>query len=205
MKNIWHILKKSTIDLWDEMLYMLLFNLIWLIGTILVLPWPFVTFALFGISRDVSEAKGIKFAHFFNYGREMLKPAYIWGGINLVALWLFWFNIRFYSGFNAQWAAVLQLFFISMTGVWLLLQFIAVALYPQLVEPSYKLALRNAAILLGKYPLVVISIALVIVAVLFITLFFPAFGFVMTFSFIAILITNMVKVLLKEELVNRQP
>lgn len=200
MKNIWEIIKKSTIDLWDEMLYMVLFNVIWLIGTLLILPWPFVTFALYFIAIDVADGKGIKWSKFWGYGRKNLKSAYIWGGVNVVALGLMWFNIIFYSRFNAAWAQILQLFFLSLLAFWLLVQHIAVVLYPRLVEPSYKLALRNAAILVGKYPVVSLVVMVLSGAMILVSAFFPALAFMIVFAYVAIIIANTAHVLLRKEL-----
>jgi hypothetical protein len=200
MKNIWEIIKKSTIDLWDEMLYMVLFNVIWLVGTLLLLPWPFVTFALYFIAIDVADGKGIKWGKFWRYGRENLKSAYIWGGINFVALGLMWFNIVFYSRYNEAWAQILQLFFLSLLAFWLLLQHISVVLYPRLVEPSYKLALRNSAILVGKNPIVSLVVMVLSGALILVSALFPALTFMIVFSYVAIIIANTAHVLLRKEL-----
>ena len=182
MRSVWEIIKKSTTDLWDEMLYMLLFNVIWLIGTVLIIPWPFVTFGLFHIAAEVSEANGIRLSKFINYGRQMAKPAYIWGVLNLIGIALLWFNVTFYSGYTTQWAAILQLFFLSILAFWLLTMHLAVGMYPRLIEPSFGLALRNAAILVGRNQLVVLVIMLFIGLILFVSVLFPALLFLMTFS-----------------------
>ncbi len=200
MNNLWEIIKKSTTDLWDEMLYMVLFNLIWFFGTLFILPWPFVTFALVFIAIDVADGKGIKWSKFWGYGRQNLKPAYIWGGVNLVALALMWFNVVFYSRYNTQWAQILQLFFLSLMAFWLLLQHVAVVLYPRLVEPSYKLALRNAAILVGKNPVISLVVMLLLGVLILVSAFFPALAVMIVFSYAAIMIANFVQLLLKKEL-----
>ncbi|GAB4440198.1 MAG: hypothetical protein Kow0031_22130 [Anaerolineae bacterium] len=200
MNTLWKILKKSTTDLWDEMLYMVLFNLIWFFGTLLILPWPFVTFALYYIAIDVADGKGINWRKFWSYGRQNLKAAYIWGGVNLVALGLMWFNVVFYSRYNADWAQILQLFFLSLMAFWLLLQHVAVVLYPRLVEPDYRLALRNAAILVGKNPVISLVVMLLLGALILVSAFFPALALMMVFSYAAIIIANLVHILLKKEL-----
>src|SRR5688572_9022397 len=103
---IFSAIRKSAIDAWDELLLLMVFNIIWVVGTVLVLPWPFVTFALFFTARDIGEGKGVKFNTFVNYGRQTLKPAYIWGGINLVILVALIGNLSFYGRFEAQWAGL---------------------------------------------------------------------------------------------------
>ena len=186
--------------MWDEMLNMIFFNLIWVIGTVLILFWPFVTFALFYIVKDIGEGRGIKFTKFFTYGRQTWKLAYVWGLINVVAYFLLLFNIRFYGGFEAQWALVLQILFFSLIVFWTIIQLMTVALYSRLEEPGFKLAVRNAAILVGRNP--IHSVVLIIEVALLLLLFrvVPAIMLIIGFSFIALLINNTVDVLLKKEL-----
>lgn len=197
---IFSAIRKSAIDAWDELLLLMVFNIIWVVGTVLVLPWPFVTFALFFTVRDIGEGKGIKFNTFLNYGRENLKPAYIWGGINLVILVALLGNLYFYGRFPAQWAGVIQIFILTVLFFWGLTQLVALALYPRLVEPGFRLALRNAAVLLGRYPLPVLALLSVIALLIVLSLFFSALFVLITFSVIAVFINGMVDALVNHEL-----
>lgn len=197
---IFSAIKKSAIDAWDELLLLMIFNVIWVVGTALILPWPFVTFGLFYTVRDIGEGKGIKLNTFFNYGRQMLKPAYIWGGINLVILVALIGNLSFYGGFNAQWASLVQIFIMAVLFFWSLVQLIALALYPRLEEPSFKLAMRNAAVIIGRYPLPILALLLVITLLVVASVFFSALFFLITFSVIAVFINGVVSALIHQEL-----
>lgn len=197
---IWQVVKKSMVDSWDELLYVIVFNLIWLFGTLLIIPWPFVTFALFYTAKDIGEGKGIGFGKFFGYGRQTIKPAYIWGGINLVVLIGLWLNIRFYGGFEAQWAGMLQILLGAILFLWVFMQLITLGLYPRLIEPGFRLALRNAAVISARYPAMVVTLVAVIVILAVISVFFTAVAFLLPFSIIAILTNNAVEAMLKREL-----
>jgi hypothetical protein len=197
---IWNIIKKSAIDIWDEMLFLIVFNVIWFLGAILIIPAPFVTFALFFLVRDVGEGRGIHFSTFFLYGWQNLKPAYIWGGLNLVVLVAIWFNISFYAGIEASWAVVVRLFIASLAISWAVLQLVALALYPRLVEPSFKLALRNGAVIVGRHPLPIIILVAIALILLIISVFFQALGVLVTFSVIAVLTNNVVEAIVSREL-----
>lgn len=199
MNLILKVIKKSAIDVWDEMLYMIIFNIIWLVGTALVITCPFVTFGLFHTAHDIGLGKAIKMATFFAHGRRTLKAAYIWGGMNLVVLVVIWFNLSFYQGIESQWAALLQMFFVSLALFWLVLQLIMLALYPRLVEPSFKLALRNAVIITGKHPLMVFSLLALIALILAVSSFLQAIFFLMTISIITVLTNNVVGTLVNRE------
>ena len=197
---VWEIYKKSVVDFWEEMLYLVMFNFIWIVGSLLIIPGPFVTFALFFIAKDVGEGRGINFGKWWDYGRHNLKSAYIWGGINFVALILFVSNIWTYGNIAALWAAMAQLFFISVLFFWLVLQLIVLGLYPRLVEPSFKLAMRNAAILAGRYPMAIVATLAGILLIAGISLFFVAPAILGGFAFVAVLTNSTVELVVKKEL-----
>jgi uncharacterized membrane protein YesL len=196
---IWHVLKKSVVDTWDELLYAIIYNFIWVVGTLLFVTWPFVTFGLFYTAKDISDGKGIKFKKFFAYGRQYWKAAYIWGGINLGVLVLLGLNLNFYAGINTQWAGLMQLFFIAVTLLWSLTQIMALGVYPRLLEPSFKLALRNSAVIAARYPLMMVLLLAVIILMAALSLVFSAVILVLPFSFVAIFANNAVGAVLKRE------
>jgi hypothetical protein len=61
---IWIALKQTGADIWDEILSLLIFNVITLVGMVLSIPWPFVTFGLFEMAYDIGQGKGVKFSAF---------------------------------------------------------------------------------------------------------------------------------------------
>ncbi len=200
---IWDVIKKSGSDIWDEILYLIIFNVIWLLGTILVIPYPFVTFGLFFTVRDIGQGKGIKFVTFFAHAYRMWKQAYIWGGINLFVLVILGINIKFYADFanaGAQWAALVQLFILGLTFLWGILQLVALPLYPRLEEPGFKMAIRNAAILAGRYPLAMITLVVVAVLILVISYIFPIVAVLLPVAVIAAVANRMVEAMVKKEL-----
>ncbi len=205
MRLIWPILKKTITDFWDELFYLILFNLLWLAGTALIIPFPSVTFALFFTIRDVSDSKGITLRKFLGYGKLYWKEAYSWGLVNVGVMWLLLFNLRFYAGLAGRWAVVGQVFFVALTMFWLMWQLLALALYPRLEKPGLKLALRNAAILLGKYPLVSLAMLGWLGLLGIISVFIPAIFVLAGVSLAAILATNTVAALLRRELGDPPP
>ena len=194
------ILKKTVLDMWDELLNMIFFNLIWLLGTVFIIFWPFVTFSLFHVVKDISEGRGIKFTKFFAYGRQTWKQAYVWGLINVIAYFVLLFNIRFYGGFGTQWALFLQILFLSLVVFWTIIQLMTVALYPRLEEPGFKLAIRNAAIIVGRNPGLAVVLLIEVALLLLLFRFVPVIMLVLGFSFIALLVNNTLHTILKKEL-----
>lgn len=193
-------IKQTAIDMWEEMLYLVLFNFVWIIGTVLVIPFPLVTFGLFFTAYDITEGKSIKIRTFFDHARRMMSEAYIWGGVNLVIFGVLLLNIAFYANIEAQWAVTLRLVMLSITFFWTLFQLIALALYPRLEEPGLKIAYRNTMALIGRYPVPVLVIVLFILFLGLIASFLPATLFLLSFSFIAVFASRLVKSMVEEEL-----
>ena len=196
----WLTIKKTATDAWDELLLLMVFNFIWVVGTVLVIPFPFVTFSLFYIVKDVGEGRGISFAKYFGYGRKTLKPAYIWGGINLVIYGLAYINLRFYDGFEAQWAELVGLFFGMLLLAWTVIQLVSLPIYPRLVEPSFRLAMRNAAVITGRHTFKIILMIIVIAAILLASSLLPVFLILVSFSVVAVLMNNVIEVIIAHEL-----
>ena len=200
---IWDVIKKSGGDIWDEILYLIIFNVIWLLGTTLIIPCPFVTFGLFFTVRDIGQGKGIKFVTFFAHAYRMWKQAYIWGGINLLVLVILGINIKFYAGFanaGSQWAAFVQIFIWGLTFLWSVVQLVALPLYPRLEKPGFKIAIRNAAILVGRYPLAIITLVVIALLVLAISFIFRIVAILLPIAVIPVVANRMVEAMLEREL-----
>lgn len=194
---IWAIIKNSASDIWDEMLYLIIFNIIWFISLFLFI-WPLVTFGLFFTAYDVSEAKGIGLSTFWKHARRMWRQAYLWGGINLAVFLVAWLNLYFYAHLQAQWAGLAQMFILALMLFWFILQLIALAFYPRLEQPHLKLALRNAGLTMGRYPLAVLTLVGVVALVLAIASRFPAI-FLIAFSVITVTANRLVAAVAAKE------
>jgi uncharacterized membrane protein YesL len=170
---------------------------------VLIIPWPFVSFGRFFTVYDIGQGKGIKLSTFFGHARRQLKPAYIWGGINLGILLVLGTNIRFYEGLaqaGAQWAVYVRLVMIGLIILWLVLQLIALALYPRLDRPGFKLALRNAAILVARYPESILVLAILTGLIILISTIFRPLFFLAAATFIAMMTNRIVEAMVAREL-----
>lgn len=157
------------------------------INIVLFLPFAFFIFPLYHVVFDCRRGIVISFKSFFGYVRSSWKNALIWGGINLVVALMVGWNLRFYAQFDEAWAGIMQLVFLSITMVWVILQIIMLPMYPRLEAPSFKLALKNSAAIIGGY--IIPTIVIVAWTVLFIvlTIMFQALGMLFSFIFIAAL------------------
>jgi len=200
---IWTAIKQAGADIWEELLNLVLFNLVVLAGTLLIIPWPFVTFGLFEMTYDIGQGKGIKFAMLFSRAAQVWKQAYIWGGINLGIVIVVLTNLNFYANFATWWAMMAQTLLILAATFWLALQLIMLPLYPRLEKPGFKIALRNAAVLMARYPLPALTILFIVslmIGLTFVIRQCNLFAVLGIFSFIAVFCNRMVGAVVKKEI-----
>src|SRR5262245_9686434 len=103
---------------------------------------------------------------FWDYAGSNWSQAYLWGGITWAVLLIAWSNLVFYNRLEVQWVAFLQMFIMGVSLLWIILQLITLSFYPRLDQPGLKLALRNAGISMGRYPLLVFFLLIVVVFIL---------------------------------------
>jgi uncharacterized membrane protein YesL len=200
MWMIWNVIKQSTGDIWEDILYLIIFNVIWFLGSLLIITYPFVTFGLFFTAYDIGQGKSIKFSTFFGHGARTWKQAYIWGGINLGAAVILWININFYANIGTQLATIAQIVFVGIAVFWGILQLVILPLYPRLEEPGFKVALRNAAILAGRYPLAIFVLGIIVAVTGVVSSFFPVYAFLGAVSIIAVVANRMVGAMVEKEM-----
>ncbi|HRV92592.1 MAG TPA: hypothetical protein P5526_10555 [Anaerolineae bacterium] len=198
--KVWSLIKKTGSDIWDEMFKLMVFNIIWVLATLIVLPWPFVTFGLFYTVKDIGEGNGIKFSSPFTYGLQVLKPAYIWAIINLGVFLGIFLNLNFYSTVEASWARFIQIFMLSLMLFWIIIQLVMLAMYPRLTEPSFRLALRNSVIIIARHPGPILALSVGVVLILIISSFIPVLLLLLSISMIMMLVNNVIDSLVTYEL-----
>jgi uncharacterized membrane protein YesL len=160
--------------------------------TFLFLPLTFFLFALYHVLFDLRRGIHVSMKSYFRYLRSTWKPALIFGGINLLGFLLIGWNLRFYAQFEAAWAGLFQLTFLSISLVWIVLQMIMLPLYPRLEEPAFKNALKNAAAVVGHYLLSAAVLVLLTAVLLTLTFFFQVLGVFFTIVLIASLAEGIV-------------
>lgn len=196
---IWTIIKNGAADIWDEMLYLMIFNVIWVVSFLLIIPWPLATFGLVFTIYDIGEARGIGLGTFWKHLRQNWRQAYLWGGINLAVGVIFWINWAFYARLEAEWAGFAQMVVLAISLFWAILQLLALPFYPRLERPGFKLALRNAGVVLGRYPLTSVFLLILVLLIAGVASFFPVVYFLGAFSIVVVLANRVVAAILAKE------
>ncbi len=193
-------LKKAATDLWDELLALVVFNVLCVISLGLLPLAPFALFGLFFTVYDIGQGKAIKLSRFFDYARQTWRLAAVWGGVNLIVGLVLLANLLFYTGIEAQWAVVVRLLILGVIIAWSILQLISLAIYPRLLEPTFPLALRNAAVVMGLSPVSVILLTACIIVLILLSALIPPVFFLIALAALAVLTNRIVEQVVKREL-----
>jgi hypothetical protein len=216
-------LKKTVLDAWDELIFLIMYNLIlcltmlpaivYFISTfpeismltlamtgLLLLPSCLFLFAMFEVAFHVNKGNSVNFFDFFQFIRHSWQHALIWGAINLIITLIFMSNLKFYGQFVTNWAGILQFMVLALFVVWWVLQLVMLPMYPHLNEPGLKIALRNSLALIGRYSLPVLVTAIITGIILGLTVIFQFLAFFFTFFAIVMLCSSMLTAILDVEL-----
>ena len=146
-------LQKALADFWYQWVVLLLINLVWLLCCATIVLAPPATFGMFYATNELANGRGIGYPDFFSGIRRYFKLSWLWGVLNLIALFLVWLNIQFYGRVEQSWSLTLILLTLMVAVVWLMVQLLTV---PYVIEHERKhlgIAMRNALFTLLATPL----------------------------------------------------
>jgi uncharacterized membrane protein YesL len=151
--DVWLIVRHSLGDLWSDLWTTAVVNLTWLVCQLLVLPGPPATLALFYYGNRLAHGEIADIGDFWQALRRYWKPAWRWGLVNLALLFLLIGDVRLTGGMGQSPAARFgQSFYLAALGGWCLLQLYTLPFLIEQDDTSLRLALRNAALMIGRNP-----------------------------------------------------
>ena len=163
-----------------------------MLGLILLLPWPFFTFALQAAAAAIGQGRAIGIGSFFGLGRDHWHAAYLWAGVNLAALALLAANARFYgSGASPLGdtlaASLLSSLLLTLMGLWGTWQVFSLAAHPHLSTPGWRAAWKASSEIVLAHPAPALLAVLLAAALAILGAAVPPIGLLFSFSSIAIL------------------
>jgi hypothetical protein len=180
------ILGRAFVDVWQELWTILIVQLLFLLGQLLIILGPPVTVALFYYGNRIAHAELATERDFLRAIRQYWKPAWRWGGLNLLVIGVLagdYFLTGRWSA-NPDLTSFLQGLYAILLTFWLVLQMFALPFLFEQQQPSVLQALRNATIFIRRNFIFVSSLCLLLV----ISLALGLLAFMLTFVFGAALI-----------------
>lgn len=154
MKQPLRVVAAAAGDVWDYLLNAVAYNLMWLCLSLLVVPAPPATLALFYVAHQIAGGRApVYLTEYLRHVRRLFGLGWRWGALNAVALFFILGDILITS--RVEQTPLVWLghkFFIATLVAWGLIQFYALPLLFEQAEPSVRLATRNGAVMLAKNP-----------------------------------------------------
>lgn len=145
------MLRAALRDTWNDLLTTALVNLLWTLLTVLIIPGPPATLALFYVGHRLAHGEPTDPGDFLRALRRYFGLGWRWGLLNGAVLFLLIGDVILTARLSqSDVARLAQGFYLAVLGVWLLLQLYTLPFLFEQETPSLKLALRNSAVMLGR-------------------------------------------------------
>jgi hypothetical protein len=173
-------------DVWKELWTILIIQLLFILGQLLIVTGPPATVALFFYGNRIARDELATEHDFLKAILHYWKPAWRWGGLNLLVIGLLAADY-FLTGkwvANPDLASFAQRLYAALLIGWFLLQVFVLPFLFEQEQPVVGLALQNSMVFVRKNWILV----LVLASLLGITLLIGILAFMLTFVFGAALI-----------------
>ena len=159
------ILGISFREVWQELWTILIIQVLFLLGTVLIVTAPPVTLALFFYGNQIAHGERTTERDFLQAIRRYWKPAWRWGLINLLTIGVLTGDYYLIGNMvaNSNQAYLIQGFYLTVLASWLLLQLFTLPFLFEQEQPSVLQALRNAAVFIGRNLILVLILTLLLV------------------------------------------
>jgi len=181
------ILGKAFSDVWQELWTILMVQLLFLLGHLLIIFGPPVTVAMFYYGNRIVHDEVATERDFLHAVRQYWKPAWRWGGLNLLVIGLL-LGDYYLTGIwvsEPALASFLQGLYVALLILWSLLQMFALPFLFEQEQASVFQALRNSTIFVRRNFILVVVLAFLLA----ISLALGTLAFMLTFVFGAALIS----------------
>ena len=180
------ILGMSLRDVWQELWTILIVQLLFLLGQLLIVTGPPAIAALFFYGNRIARDEIATERDFLKAMRQYWKPAWRWGGLNLLVIGLL---VGDYV-LTGRWVgspdltSFLQGLYVTLLVFWLVLQVFALPFLFEQEQPSVGQALKNSTVYVRRNLILVFVLALLLA----VSLAIGILAFMLTFVFGAALI-----------------
>ena len=172
MRDALSVVRSAIVDLWENAFLVIFCSLVWLFLTLLIIPGPPATVALFAISASmVDQERLLEFSDYLRAIWRNFGVGWRWAAINIPVLLIIAVDIRAVPRmFSPDVAVTIQLAFYLALAVWIVVNWYALSFLFQQEKPAVVQALRNGGLLLLEHPWFSLALVLVTAALLALSL-----------------------------------
>jgi uncharacterized membrane protein len=170
-------IKATLADIYYEFGALFVVNVLWVLVSIPIITAPPAFAALVYSTNELARGESINWRTFFEGFKKNLWTGWKWALINLVVSGLMLINFQFYGQFDTGWSPWVRGVMIGMYFTWCLLNMYTMPMLMEQNKKSFRMALRNTAVLYATRPFVLLGVGLLTVAVSALSIIYllPAF------------------------------
>jgi uncharacterized membrane protein len=170
-------IKATMADIYYEFGSLFVINVLWILVSIPIITAPPAFAALVYSTNELARGESIGWRTFFEGFKKNLWVGWKWALINIVVAAIMLVNLQFYAQFDTNWSPWVRGVMIGVFFTWALLNMYTLPMLMEQNKKSFRMALRNAAVLYATRPFVLLGVGLLTLtlSVLSIIYFLPAF------------------------------
>jgi uncharacterized membrane protein len=170
-------IKATLADIYYEFGSLFVVNVLWVLTSLLIITAPPAFAALVYSTNELARGESIGWRTFFEGFKKNLWVGWKWALINIVVSAIMLVNLQFYAQFDTNWSPWVRGVMIGVYFTWGLLNMYTMPMLIEQNKKSFRMALRNAAVLYATRPFVLLGVSLLTLAlsILSIIYFLPAF------------------------------
>jgi len=151
MANTWQVFRKTLSDLWDEMYLLVMVNVLWVALSVLLVTGPPATAGLFVLTHRLARGESVGLRDFFEGFRRYFWRSWLWAIVAGAGFFILGSDaVLMGSLSSADYVIFIQGFFLMLLFLWAFVLLYAFPLVLEQEQPSLRLALRNALVMLAS-------------------------------------------------------
>lgn len=151
---------------WSDWGNQVVVSLVAILLSLTIFLFPAAIFGIYQESLDLTHRERSGLMGFWKGFKQYLLKSLVWGGINLLVIFVLVTNVWFYYNSQLESAPFLTIVTIIMGFLWLIWQFFSVSCFFLQQDKTMKVAWRNGFVTILKQPLYALIISLVMLALL---------------------------------------
>lgn len=156
---------------WSDWGNQVVVSLVAILLSLTIFLFPAAIFGIYQESLDLTHRERSGLMGFWKGFKQYLLKSLVWGGINLLVIFVLVTNVWFYYNSQLESAPLLTIVTIIMGFLWLIWQFFSVSCFFLQQDKTMKVAWRNGFVTILKQPLYALIISLVMLALLLLSFY----------------------------------